>query len=99
MLTKTSSREELGDQREKKRMLRENNDLDKMKNRKIWSYRDLQNHKQLQVFSRFKSIQPPPPTPAKGLDSRSLASTESFNHRKSLIWQDNQILSGEILIK
>ena len=34
MLTKTSSREELGDQREKKRMLRENNDLDKMKNRK-----------------------------------------------------------------
>lgn len=99
MLTKTSSREELGDQREKKRMLRENNDLDKMKNRKIWSYRDLQNHKQLQVFSRFKSIQPPAPTPAKGLDSRSLASTESFNHRKSLIWQDNQILSGEILIK
>lgn len=85
MLTKTSSREELGDQREKKRMLRENNDLDKMKNRKIWSYRDQQNHKQLQVFSRLKSIQPPPPTPAKGLDSRSLASTESFNHRKSLI--------------
>ena len=61
MLTKTSSREELGDQREKKRMLRENNDLDKMKNRKIWSYRDQQNHKQLQVSSSLKSIQPPPP--------------------------------------
>ena len=47
----------------------------------------------------------PPPLPFKyrntlaGLDSRSLASTESFNHKNSLILQDNQTLSGEILIK
>lgn len=40
MLAKNLSREELGDQREKKRMLRESNVLDNMKNRKIWSKRD-----------------------------------------------------------
>lgn len=40
MLAKNLSREKLGDQREKKRMLRESNVLDNMKNRKIWSKRD-----------------------------------------------------------
>lgn len=40
MLTKNSSREELGGQREKKIMLRESNVLDKKKNRMIWRDRD-----------------------------------------------------------